>query len=291
MFYDISHRQWVTCTRSYPHDVKKDGYLLLRRPSIKRLVDFDNYLSLALEKPLHFRNNLVHDRTYVKNRLLHKSKNKPTISKHNHYKRAISDIEDDGGVSIIEVSDDEPPSWPSKRTVRDKSIDDRPLKRQRHGSVSSMSSVEDLPSQHQRHGSITSICTSSIDDGPSHHQQHCSIASESMCTSRPFSPSSLPPSPSLRSRIFVPESSKQWPHGMFTVDMKKAFLLVDSVDLKGLKLQERVNQVLGINVPLRTFQEQKMYWKSASEHQRQQFVDAGRCDAGLWSTFRNHLKK
>jgi hypothetical protein len=253
MFYDISHRQWVTCTRSYPHDVNKDGYLLLRRPSVKRLVDFDDYFSLALEKPLHFRNNLVLDRTYVKNKL-HEYKKKPTtISKHNHYERkhAVSDIEDDGDVSVIEVSDGEPPR-PLKRAARD-SIDDRSSQRRRHDS-----------------GSIAS-----------------------MCTSVPSSPSSLPPSPTPRPRlkIFVPESSKQWPHGMFAVDMKKAFLLVDSVDLRGLKLQERVNQVLGINVPLRTFQEQKLHWKSASEHQRKQFVDAGRCDAGLWSAFRRHLRK
>jgi hypothetical protein len=265
MFYDISHRQWVTCTRSYPHDVKKDGYLLLRRPSIKKLVDFDDYLSLALEKPLHFRNNLVHDRSYIKNKL-HEYK-KRTISRHDYHERAVSDIEDDGSVSVIDISDDEPPRS-SKRAARDKSIDERPSQRRRCGSITSTSSVDDRPSQRRRHGSIAS-----------------------MCTSVPVSPSFLPPSPSPPSKIFVPESSKQWPHGMFTVDMKKAFLLVDSVDLKGLKLQERVNLVLGINVPLRTFQEQKLHWKSASERQRQQFVDAGRCDAGLWTTFRRHLRK
>jgi hypothetical protein len=195
MFYDISHRQWVTCTRSYPHDVKKDGYLLLRRPSVKRLVDFDDYLSLALEKPLHFRYNLVHDRTYVKNKL-HEYKKKPITSKFNHYERtkpAVSEDDSDGGVSVIEVSDDEPPRA-LKRAARDDSVDDRPSQRRRCGSIASM------------------------------------------CTSVPSSPS-LPPSPSPCLKIFVPDSSKQWPHGMFAVDMKKAFLLVDSIDLKGLKLQ------------------------------------------------------
>ena len=64
-FYDIRNRYWVSCSPTYPHAVKKDGYLLLRR-SGTLCHDFEIHLENATRKSSHFRDNLPSERKFVK---------------------------------------------------------------------------------------------------------------------------------------------------------------------------------------------------------------------------------
>jgi hypothetical protein len=45
-FYDIRNNHWVSCSPSYPHDVKKDGFLLLRLTNVI-CHEFDAHLGSA----------------------------------------------------------------------------------------------------------------------------------------------------------------------------------------------------------------------------------------------------
>ena len=67
-FYDTRNHHWVSCSLSYPHDVKKDGFLLLRLPNII-CHGFDTHLENAIKKPVHFRDNIAHERKVVKTML------------------------------------------------------------------------------------------------------------------------------------------------------------------------------------------------------------------------------
>ncbi|KAJ3497492.1 hypothetical protein NLJ89_g10344 [Agrocybe chaxingu] len=55
-FYNVPRRQWVGCSPSYPHDVKKDGHLFLRHYGV--VCDgFEEQLKLATTKLMHFHDN------------------------------------------------------------------------------------------------------------------------------------------------------------------------------------------------------------------------------------------
>jgi hypothetical protein len=72
-FYDIRYALWVSCSPSYPHDVKSDCRLLLRRPGIV-CTGFEMHLEHATEKPVHMRLNMPGERAAIKDRL-HRRKN------------------------------------------------------------------------------------------------------------------------------------------------------------------------------------------------------------------------
>ncbi len=64
-YYDTRNNYWVFCSPTYPHTVKKDGYLLLRRRNAS-CHDFETHLANATQKPTHFRDNLPAERKFVK---------------------------------------------------------------------------------------------------------------------------------------------------------------------------------------------------------------------------------
>jgi len=64
-FYDMRNFQWITCTPSFPHAVRKDGFLLLRRPGISCL-DFETHRLQAQLRPAHFRDNMPHERATIR---------------------------------------------------------------------------------------------------------------------------------------------------------------------------------------------------------------------------------
>ena len=109
--------------------------------------------------------------------------------------------------------------------------------------------------------------------------------------------SSPSPSPvdnnSYGALVYVPESKKKWPDGMYTVDMAKAFLEVDSASFKKLrvKLPERLRCVFGKDVALTTWHDQRRLWRNATECQRDEGVRAGRGAAGLWAAFKARVSR
>lgn len=249
-FYDVPHRQWVACLPSYPHDVTKDGYLLLRHPSTVDLMDFDVHLSHACEKPIHLRYNLAGDRADIRQRLQERRK-------------AIY-------VPVIEISDDEGGS--SSGRGENPAVIETPCTMKRKRSVH-----DDEATSH-----------------PSHRQWTISTQSPSPCATSP-SPFSLPSSPSpipsiQPVKIHVPDSSKPWPHGMYTVDMATGFLQVDSAAPGARHLKARLYEVFRKEIPTNTYHDQRRHWSRATESQRQRFRAAGHTDQGLWSAFRNSLR-
>ncbi|PPQ83678.1 hypothetical protein CVT26_006237 [Gymnopilus dilepis] len=269
-FYDISHFQWVACSPSYGHDVKKDGYLFLRRPTVSVLTDFDHHLSIAQDKAIHFRHNMVGERAYIKEKLRQRKKltifSPPKPSSDSEVEFVELSPRPMCGSSPEKVEDEvefaTPKATPMKRPSHDDSIDERPFRRQR--CVSALSPVTPLPSR----GPPIFI---SVSPSPS--------------------PSPLLSLASQPEEIFVPPSSKPWPHGMYTIDMMNSFRRVDNETFKGVKLLARLEAVFPMrDVKERTFQQQRQIWKGASEQQRTSFVLAGRTPAGLWSAFRDSLK-
>ncbi|KIJ95574.1 hypothetical protein K443DRAFT_638418 [Laccaria amethystina LaAM-08-1] len=102
----------------------------------------------------------------------------------------------------------------------------------------------------------------------------------------PFSPSptSSPmasPCPILpNTPIHVPETSKQWPAGMYAIDMSLGFHQVNQ--LKTL-LDESLFTVFGKKILPNTYHDQWQYWMALTQEQRDNFKNAGRTPAGLWS--------
>lgn len=254
MFYDTSSSQWISCLATYPHDVTKDGYLLLRRPSVMSLSLWDDYLELATARPIHFRHNLTGEREYVRQQHRERKKHLSTITlrdieeeeQHRHKRKKLAeqiiDLCDEETLERIQLS-----VTPTKRAAKDDITPDRPSQRRRCDTPFSISTSHSSPVK----SPSPSPMTNDID-------------------------------------IMVPESSKPWPHGMYTIDMKNSFRLVSSEEFKHLNLEDRLRKVFGKKIPPRTFQDQKKFWSLATEHHRQSFVDAGRTNAGLWLAFRKH---
>ncbi|KDR83981.1 hypothetical protein GALMADRAFT_275227 [Galerina marginata CBS 339.88] len=67
-YYDLRSFQWITCSLSYPHDVKRDGYLLLRLPKTSCL-NLEKYVQQATAKAPHLRNNMAGERAGVREKL------------------------------------------------------------------------------------------------------------------------------------------------------------------------------------------------------------------------------
>lgn len=91
-YYDIRCTLWVLCL--YPHEVKKDCRLLLRRPGII-CADFETHRRHAAEKPVHLWLNTTGERAAIKEELSRRRKKTPA--------------------TIVEDSDDEEVDFVSPR--------------------------------------------------------------------------------------------------------------------------------------------------------------------------------
>ncbi|KAF8903512.1 hypothetical protein CPB84DRAFT_1845804 [Gymnopilus junonius] len=263
-FYDVAHRQWVACSPSYPHDVKKDGYLFLQRPYVVSLIDFDDHLALAEERPIHFHHNIMGERAYIQEE--HRERRRMAVP--------VVDVSDNEVEIIEHLTSHSPLPWMK-------------LQEETHNSATSFQTPfqtpAKCPSQEKE-----SYKDDNIDSRPS--QRRCCTPFSSSPLLSPL-PSFLSTIPAIQhTEIVVLESSKPWPHGMFTVDMMNAFRAVDTVMSKDRKLNDCLREVFGKDVPTRTFQDQRKHWKLAAEQHRQAFVAAGRSEAGLWSAFHDHSK-
>lgn len=250
-FYDFVHSQWISCTNSYPHELKKDGYLFLRRPSVTCL-NFDTHAAHAKGKMQHLFLNMPGERSTIKKHLERRKANLPLVF-------IDLDNEENNEVEFVE-----PPVHKRKRSESPTNIaTPQPCRRRLEFTSSQVS--EDL----------------------------ATISTASSPVSSHLTPTS-PPSPgpvntnSYGALVYVPESKKKWPDGMYTVDMAKAFLEVDSANFKKLrlKLPERLRCVFGKDIALTTWHDQRRLWGNATESQRDEGVRAGRGAAGLWAAFK-----
>jgi hypothetical protein len=257
-FYDFGHSQWISCIHSYPHELRKDGYLFLRRPSITCL-NFDTHATHAKEKMQHLFLNMPGERSAIKKRLQHRKANPPLV---------LIDLEDeeDGEVEFVE-----------------------PPVRKRHRSDSPIDITSPQPRRRRLQSASSQVSDDFATISPLSSPVSLPISSHLMPTSSPAPCDNK----SYGTLIYVPESKKKWPDGMYTVDMAKAFLEVDSANFKKLRLNlpERLRRVFGKDIALTTWHDQRRLWGNASQCQRDEGVRAGWDAAGLWAAFKARVSR
>ena len=238
-FYDFGHSQWISCTHSYPHELKKDGYLFLCCPSVT-CHNFDTHATHAKGKMQHLFLNMPGECSAIKKHLQHHKANTPLV---------LIDLEDE---EVSEVEFVGPPAckWQHSESPIDVTS---PQPHCHHLQSASSQVSEDL--------ATISPLSSPVSSSISSH----------------LTPTSSPPpinDNSCRALIYVPESKKKWPDGMYTVDMAKAFLEVDSANFKKLrlKLPEHLCHVFGKDIALTTWHDQRRLWGNATKHQHDEGV-------------------
>lgn len=247
-YYDTRNSYWVSCSPTYPHTLKKGGYLLLQRPNIS-CHDFETHLENATRKPSHFRDNLPSERKFVKAIIQERKRPLPLnvvnfsdieAEKARHEKRKRYEYDHDDNYPLSQRARLSPPKTPS------------------HSSTSVTSSPIPV-----RSSSITISSPISI-------------------------PSPVLPVPEeVLEEVYVPSSCIRWPDGMFVEDMAAGFQSINSKPMKERypRLSDRTYAVFKRRIPDSTYFDHQHNWKKASEANRTEYVDAGRTDAGLWSEF------
>jgi hypothetical protein len=245
---------WVKCAPTFGHKITKtDSYLLLRHQGLS-CHEFDVYWELAKAKTPHLRDNMVAERTAIKKEIWRRRKSPPLT---------LVPFADDDDDKLIER--------PFKRRAQEEHEDSRPVQRRQIGSPSTPQTSR---------ASSPPFPASPFDMPSSPTSSSVFMRSPSMTISSPR-PISTPPSED----IHIPESSKPWPHGMYTIDMAHAFRKVDSIDAKAHSLSARLLLVFGKKVPKNTYNDQKRYWGNATEAQRERALASGRKPDGLWANF------
>lgn len=243
-YFDTRSLQWITCTPSYPHTVKKDGFLLLRLLGTECL-GLDELIQQAITKDTHLRYNMTAERTAIKKQLQQRKLVPPPYL----VQFVSKDDEDDEDDAVVFVEQQQMP--PKLKRQREDTVDANPR-----------------PSERQR-SNPESTTTTPL-------RQHFSPFPRSPTTSSRASPCpSLPTTP-----IHVPETSKRWPAGMYAIDMSLGF---HQVDQSKTLLDESLLNVFGKKIPPNTYRDQRRYWKALTQEQRDTFKNAGRTPAGLWS--------
>jgi len=242
---------WVKCAPTFSHKVAKtDSYLLLRRQGLA-CHDFDDYWELAKAKTPHLRDNMVGERTAIKKEIWRRKKTLPLT---------LGQFTDDDGDELYERS--------LKRRAQEEHDDAPPVQWFRTRSP---------PTSQASRASSPPLPASPFNMPSSPSSPLIVMRSPSITTSSPH------PIPS--EDIYIPESSKPWPHGMYTIDMAHAFRKVDSIDPKAHSLSARLLLVFGKKVPKNTYNDQKRYWGNATEAQRERALAFGRKTDGLWAKF------
>ncbi|KAF8972916.1 hypothetical protein BDZ97DRAFT_1778362 [Flammula alnicola] len=247
-YYDVRSCQWITCSLSYPHDVKRDGYLLLRLLETSCL-GLDNYVQQAVAKDTHLRNNMAGERAGVRQKLQKRKIDPPPF--------LVNLSDDDDEVMIVE------PPRPKRHAEDDVDINGRPSQRQcSHlaGPSIPLSPSPPPPSLY---------CDTSISFSPFSR-------SSSITTMSPRPPSPTP----APDDIYVPEGFK-WPEGMYAIDMARGFHRIDQGGDGVLK--DRLFTIFGRQIPITTYRDQRRNWKALTQRRRDELKAFGRVPAGLWS--------
>jgi len=263
-FYDMRSSQWITCSLSYPHDVKRDGYLLLRLLKTSCL-DLDKYIQQASTKAPHLRNNIAGERAGVRRKLQQRKVEPP---------RFLVNLSDDDTDEIEFVE-----SPRIKRHAEDAVDLNRPSQRQ-CSQLAGPSTPRSQPLSFAYHDTPVPFSPSppitTISPRPASSPCSPFSHSSSITTMSP-----QPASPALLAEdIYVPDETR-WPDGMYAINMARGFHRVDQGGTSVLKA--RLFTVFGREIPISTYRDQCRRWKALTQRQRDELQAAGRVPAGLWS--------
>ena len=248
-YYDVQHRQWVTCSLSFPHHVKHNGRLLLRHRDVS-CADLTEYIDQSTAKLPHHWENMTGNRTAI--RMQQKQK-----------KNVRASPSDRDEVEFVEPEF----QLPSQKHGLDEEEDcSRPSQQMQLMSPSTPNSTIRTAS-HLSPSSSPMIASSPF------------VRSPSLVVSSPY--------PILKPDILVPDSTKPWPDGMYTRDMAAAFLAVDDRALKKRfrRLEDCIRELLKKDVHCNTWNNQRRHWNAATEEEHNMFINAGHTSDGLWAKF------
>lgn len=251
-YYDMRSCQWITCSLSYPHDVKRDGYLLLTLLETPCL-GLDKYIQQATSKDTHFRYNMAGERVSVRQKLLQRKTELPPF--------LVSLSDNDDEVIIVEG-----PSRPKRHAEDDVDINSRPSQRRCSQLAGPSTPCPPSPSLSSLQFNDMSIPFSPLSQ------------SSSLTTMSSHATSESPPS--APEDIYVPRGVN-WPEGMYVIDMARGFHRIDQGG-KGI-LKARLFTVFGREIPISTYRDQRRYWKALTQEQRDKLIACGHASAGLWS--------
>ena len=244
----MQHRQWVTCSLSFPHHVTRNGRLLLRRLGVT-CSDLLDYVEQSKVKPMHFRDNMAGERAAVRAQL----KQKKVIPS-----------------SPIELFDDAEDDHVSRKHRMDED-DVRPSQRLRLSSPCTPSPTSRMTTP----------------ETPLSHSPSSAMVTPSSFFIRSPSIVVSSPRPQFNYDFLVPESTKPWLDGMYTMDMAAIFLAVDDKPLKKrfARLEDRIKFVLKKNIHRNTWNDQRRHWNTATEEERNIYKNFGHTPQGFWSKF------
>ncbi|KAF8156681.1 hypothetical protein B0H34DRAFT_783088 [Crassisporium funariophilum] len=232
-YFDVRSLQWITCTWSYPHTVKKDGFLLLRLLGTECL-GLNDYIQESMRRDTHLQHNMTAERTSIKKQLQQRR-----AVPQPHLVHYVSDNNDNKEEEVVFVSRKEPLRL--KREVEeDADVNPRPSQCQRLDTESTPHHLPLPPFTPTPPFSPTSHCLPLPPFLPSPSPTISSMASP------------CPMSPTMS--IHNPETSKWWPAGMYVIDMSIGFHQVN--ELKTL-LDERLLTVFRKKIPPNTYRDQR----------------------------------
>ncbi|KAF8161528.1 hypothetical protein B0H34DRAFT_701376 [Crassisporium funariophilum] len=283
-FYDQDFKIWVECPLTYPHTVKTDCYLLLRRQAV-RCHDFAQHLLTATKVPST-------SRVYMAS--VQKSLHVCTKSLKRRTKGQTVDSEEEsaGEVEIVEDT-----SRPKHKKVKSKSIEQtRPT-------------LPRLTIPHTPSGLLISSPMSLLDTPPLVSESATSADSLlSFFPQSPLSPSSpvpssvMSPSPAPRSSLPATgpppliNNGKLWPYNMYVFDIDAGFKKMQVLKpAQGGNYAKRFAVAFNQPAPVTsTYYDQINKWKNAPEAIRNTCLAAMRTRGGEWGHFLgllNTLKK
>lgn len=144
------------------------------------------------------------------------------------------------------------------------------------------STTKTLPRKRPRLSVNTAIAPINVDDD----------GNTSTRSTPPSTPGPSTPGPSCSSTAGLKNDKGSWMKGLHAVDMVDRFIKMDSPDIAHLPTKEaRFHAVFGHehSYAPSTYDDQLRRWRSVTEAERQQALEAGRTSEGLWTVFtKNH---
>ena len=242
---------WITTDVSYTFTVEPQSHIFLRRAGVTACLGFDELLKTSHEcaRPMHIWTNIKAERDGLRAKLKARS-------------RQAYVQQDSSDVEIIE----DLPMLP------------RAQKRQRSESPVTPLPSQDLPISPWSLSPTLLLSQASPSPSPSLSSIYVSLpASQPAITMPPVVPVVVPK---------YPCRGRAWPWGMYTVDMVQGFKQLSDKRLsRAHSLPTLFQLVFGVPFVKPTYYDNLKAWTKSHHGLLEESERAGRCQAGLWSSY------
>ncbi|KAJ2927259.1 hypothetical protein H1R20_g9834, partial [Candolleomyces eurysporus] len=262
-YYSYTNEHWTTIPRNHPIQVRVNAFVLLRRPNVKRLKDFEHYLSRGRKEA-------------PTSSIMHQRQNMPGECQGTLTKLKASKISQEPTVS----PDSSPARTPKRRRTRRTSTAEFTFTALPNPPVLTVwPSPPPLSNSPLLSPTILPSSSSTV------------VASVSSCSVETIEFSS-----DSEAEIDIPEhaqlpcmvrTSAAWPNGLYAIEMDMFFIKIN--ELKQQKVRpfaKRFQRVFGEDAPPEsTYYDQLGRWKNASAEDREEARGFGYIEEGLWQNF------